>query len=48
MTEWVQIKNPEQPNAPDSTVSKKSWVNNYKPRGWKLVNPPKRTKGDDK
>ena len=45
MTEWVQIKNPEQPKAPDTTVSKKAWDRVYKQRGWKLVKP---AKGDEK
>ncbi len=42
MTEWVQIRNPEQPKAPDSRVSKKAWMRVYKGLGWKLV------KGDSK
>ena len=37
MADWVQIKNPEQPKAPDVTVSVKAWLRVYKDKGWKLV-----------
>ncbi len=39
---WVQIKDPEQPDAPAARVSKNAWLYVYKPMGWKLV------KGDSK
>ncbi len=43
MTDWVQIKHPDLPDAKPAVVSKKAWVNVYKPmRTWKLV------KGDTK
>lgn len=42
-TGWVQIKHPDLPKAPDSTVAVKAWLRVYKAAGWKLV-----TKGDGK
>jgi len=46
MTEWVQIKHPDLPKAPNTIVSVKAWLRVYKPmHTWKLVKP---AKGDDK
>ena len=42
--DWVQMRNPGLSDRPPSTVSRKSYDQEWKKRGWKLVKPAKKAK----